>query len=62
MMRIIQTNITTTILKKFFIIKKMPISNVFLGLIYTIVPKLLVIILITIWILNSDVTKYIFDH
>lgn len=62
MMRIIQTNITTTILKKFFIIKKMPMSNVFLGLIYTIVPKLLVIILITIWILNSDVTKYVFDH
>lgn len=56
---IAQTNVTTTTLKKFPMIKEALASNNFLSLIYTTVPKLLAIVSIMVWILDSGRTRHV---
>lgn len=60
--KIIQLNIIAATLEKFSIIEKTPVSDNFLGLIYTIVLKFLVTMSTTIWILDLGVTRYIFGN
>lgn len=41
MIRMIQTNVTATIIEEFFIIKKIPTFDIFLEIVYTTFLKLL---------------------
>lgn len=40
-------------------IKKAPASNIFLGITYTMFPKLLAAMSIMVWILDLSVTRYV---
>lgn len=55
--RIVQTNIIVTIAKEFPIIKKALTSDIFFEIIYTTVPKLLIITSSMVWILDSSTTR-----
>lgn len=60
--KMVQINIIISILEEFFVIKKVLGSDIFNKIICTIIFKYLAIILITIWILNLDIIKHIFDN
>ena len=53
----IQTNVTITKLEEFPMIEEALVSDNFLGLIYTMVPKLLATISTTVWILDSNAIR-----
>lgn len=57
----VQTNVIAAVLKKLLVIEEALDLNVFLGIIYTMVFKLLVAMSITVWILDSGVTRHISD-
>lgn len=53
----LQINIVIAILEGFFVNDEVSALNIFLGIIYTMVPKLLIVITITVWILDSSVIR-----
>ncbi len=59
MIGIVQTNIATVETEEFLVIEEALASDIFLGIIYTMVSKLLVAMSITIWILDLSATRYI---
>lgn len=59
MIEIVKTNVATIIIKEFSVIKEAPAFNIFLKIIYITVLKLLAIMFIIVWILDSSTTKYI---
>ena len=54
-----QTNVNATTLEKYLIIEKVLVSDIFVRLIYTIVPKFLAIMLTMVWILDSGATRHV---
>ena len=55
----VQTNVTAATLEEFPVIEEAPASDIFLGLIYTTVPKLLATVSTTVWILDSGATRHV---
>lgn len=53
----LQINIVIAILEGFFMNDEVLALNIFLGIIYTMVPKLLIVITITVWILDLSVIR-----
>lgn len=58
----IQINVATTTIENFSIINKALALNIFLSIIYTTIPKLLIIMCILVWILDLGPTKYISNN
>ena len=54
-----QTNVTATTLEKFPMIEEVSASDIFVGTIYTTVPKLLATMSTTVWILDSGATRHV---
>ena len=59
MIEMAQTNVTATTLEKFLMIDEVSASDIFVGTIYTTIPKLLATMSTTIWILDLGATKYV---
>lgn len=59
MIEIIQTNIAAIIIKQFSIINKVSASDIFLGIIYTTIPKLLTTAFTLVWILDLDAIRHV---
>lgn len=59
MIRMAQTNVTVTMLEKFFVIKEASALDIFVETIYTMVFKLLATMSIMVWILDSGAIRHI---
>ena len=59
MIGMVQTNVAVAAIEEFSVIKEAPASDIFLGIIYTTVPKLLAIMSTTVWILDSSATRHV---
>lgn len=55
----VRTNVAAAVLEEFSMIEKALASDIFLGIIYITVPKLLAAISTTVWILDSGVTRHV---
>lgn len=55
----VQTNVAAAALEEFPVIEEAPASDIFLGIIYTTVPKLLAAVSTTVLILGSDATRHV---
>lgn len=59
MIGMVQTNFAAAGTEKFPIIEEAPALDIFLGIIYTTVPKLLAAMSTTVWILDSSATRHV---
>ena len=59
MIGLVQTNVAAARTEEFPVIEEAPASDIFLGIIYTTVPKLLAAISTTVWILDSGATRHV---
>ncbi len=55
----VQTNVAAIITEEFPVIEEAPTSDIFLGIIYTTVPKLLATMATMVWILDSGETRHV---
>ena len=59
MIGMVQANVAAAALREFPVIEEAPASDIFLGIIYTTGPKLIVAVSKTVWILDSGATRQV---
>lgn len=62
MIGVIRTNVAIAAIKEYSVIEDAPALDIFLGMIYTTVLKLLATVSTTIWILDLGATRHVFGN